>query len=175
MKKHESKYKKIICACLIAVGCCLPLSMNLTKAAEPPERIDKDDGGNTSPSGVYYKFSYQLIRESYDRKTGTAKYKIGQYFSISGGSIPVYSDKIYLTNRNGTNVYIGEFSRHNGSSVGPGVFERGDWYHLTLVEGNNKIVVKGQYSGNDSGEVARMYLHLIVIKTTAFVESFSLP
>lgn len=151
--RQPKTVRKIICVCLIAAGCCLSSSMSLTRAAEPPQFIEKSDGGNTSSSGVFYNFSYQLIRKSYDRKTGTAVYKIGQYFSISGGSIPVYSDKVYLTNRNGTNVYIGEFSKHNGNAVGPGTFEREQWFDLTLVEGNNKIVVKGQFSGNDSGDV----------------------
>ncbi len=133
-------------------GCILSSGIQFTKAAEPPERIDKDDGGGSSPNGASYRFYYQLVRLSYDPVKGTAKYKLGQYFVITGGSIPVVSDKVYLTNRNGTRVEIGEFSKHNGSSVGPGTYERGQWFELTLVEGVNKIIIEGQYAGNNSGD-----------------------
>lgn len=145
------KTKKILCALLIMIGFCLSTS-TFTKASEPPVRIERDDGGNYSDNGAYYRFYYQLIRESYDPITETVVYKLGQYFSISYASIPVYSDKVYLTNQNGTNMYIGEFSKHNGSSVSPGTYTRDVWYHLTLTEGKNTIIIKGEYSGNDSGD-----------------------
>ena len=146
------KIKKVLCVLLVIFGFFLSINQLTSKAAEPPEQINRNDGGNSSSNGAHYVFYYQLIRESYDPITETAQYKLGQYFTITGNHIPVFSDKAYLTNKNGSNVYIGEFSKHNGNSVAPGTYTRDVWYHVTLTRGLNTIIIKGQYSGNDSGD-----------------------
>lgn len=152
IKKNAKGIKIAIAVICVMIGCILSSGIPFTRAAEPPLVINKDDGGNTSAAGAKYRFYYELRRKSYDPIKGTAVYTLSQYFTISNGSIPVYSDKAYLTNKNGTNVYIGEFKSHNGNNVSSGTYHRTEKYDIKLVEGNNTIIIRGQFSGNDSGD-----------------------
>ncbi len=122
--------------------------IQFTKAAEPPVTVKFDDGGNSSSStNAYYTFKYKLERISYDKIKGSATYDLTQSFVIQNAGIPVYSDIVYL---NGSEV--GTFSSHNSSYVAPGSYDRTERIRVTLKEGRNVIQIRGQYSGNDSGD-----------------------
>ena len=58
----------ILCGCFFCTGI-----MN-TKAGEPPNKIEKSDGGHQI-GGTFVTFSYQLIRTSYDPIAERAEYK----------------------------------------------------------------------------------------------------
>lgn len=152
MKANMKTIKITFTVICVMLGCILSSGIQFTRAAEPPVLIERNDGGGVSATGTRYKFYYELHRKSYDPIKGTAVYELTEYYVISGGSIPVVSDKVYLTNKNGTNVYIGEFKSGNSASKGPGTYHRTEKFTLKLVEGTNKIKIRGEYEGNDSGD-----------------------
>lgn len=155
MKQFIKKYAKAIkmtLAVLCVLTACLSSGVQFTKAAAPPELFTGDDGGGVSPTGARYRFCYELRRKSYDPINGTAVYELSEYYTISGGSIPVVSDIVHLTNKKVTNKYIGEFKSGNATSKGPGTYYRSEKFTLNLVEGTNKIKIRGEYEGNDSGD-----------------------
>lgn len=111
-------------------------------AASPPSSLHFDDGGHNVGGGAYAKFNYQLHLQSVNEIKGTATYKLGEWFSITGASTRIYSDYVYLTNRNVTNQYIGVFDAYNGWQS-PGTYQRGVWFSVTLTSGSNKIRIAG--------------------------------
>ena len=151
IKKH-AKAIKMTLTVLCVLTACLSSGVQFTKAAAPPELFTGDDGGGVSPTGARYRFCYELHRKSYDPIKGTAVYELSEYYTISGGSIPVVSDIVHLTNKKVTNKYIGEFKSGNAASKGPGTYYRSEKFTLNLVEGTNKIKIRGEYEGNDSGD-----------------------
>ena len=154
IKKNGRTIKLIITVICVISGCLFSSGIQFTKAAEPPETVEFNDGGTSSPTGAYYIFKYKLERKSYDRIKGTAEYELTQSFVIQYSGIPIYSDVVYL---NG--VEKGTFSSYNSSYVYPGSYTRSEKILLTLKEGDNKIKIVGQYSGNDSGD-AQYMIHI---------------
>lgn len=149
MRKRFGKLVKVMGIFLVG----LALIHCNTLASEPPSSVNFNDGGNQSSSGAYYTFSYQLHRMGYDAVTETAEYRIGEYFTISGGGIPVYTDRVFLTNKNVTKQYVGDFSNKNGYHTS-GTYTRDQWFYMNLVPGANTIIIEGQFSGNDSGDAS---------------------
>ena len=148
IRKNLKAIKILLASVCLVSGCILTSGIQFTKAAEPPVTVKFDDGGNSSSStNAYYTFKYKLERISYDKIKGIAVYDLTQSFVIQNAGIPVYSDIVYL---NGSEV--GTFSSHNSSYVAPGSYDRTEKIRVTLKEGRNVIQIRGQYSGNDSGD-----------------------
>ena len=152
VKKNKKIIKSVFVTMFLTMACLLSSSIDFANAKEPPLVINRDDGGTSNANGVSYQFFYKMTRKSYDPIHGTAVYELTEHYVISGGYVPIVSDIVHLTNRKGTDQYIGEFKSGNSASKGPGTYYRSEKFTLNLVEGINKIKIRGEYDGNDSGD-----------------------
>lgn len=153
IKKNIKMFKLAVTVICVLCAYLVTVDFQTTRAAVPPENFYANDGGGVSESsGARYKFYYTLTRKSYDPIKGTAVYELTEHYTIKGGSIPIVSDIVKLTNKNVTNQYIGTFSSGNAASKGEGTYYRSEKFLLTLVEGLNRIAIRGEYEGNDSGD-----------------------
>ncbi len=159
MKKSLRIIIKFVCFLLVI--CCGISNLNIVHAGEPPAFIEENDGGHSMQNGAYITFSYQLIRQNVDEIKGTAQYKLGEYFTISGNGSQalILSDYVYLTNKNNNRKYIGVFDKHNGWQ-NPGTYTRDKWLYVDLATGSNKISMAGGEGAVEGSGDAQIIVNL---------------
>lgn len=146
---HKKQIRKRFCIFFVGLFALMTSALSIYAAVgAPPSFIEKSDGGHTTSNGAHTEFIYQAALKQYDRRSETALYEIGQYFTVENNSAKILSDRVYLTNRLFNRKFIGEYSAYNGWQA-PGVYQRGVWFEATLVSGANVLIMEGQ--GGDAG------------------------
>lgn len=149
LKQKRNRIRKYFCIFFVGLGSLITGGIAIHAAINPPPSfLEQSDGGHMTSVGSHIEFFYQAVLKGYDRKSETAAYRIGQYFTVKYNYAEIMSDRVYLSNRLDNRKYIGDFTKYNGIR-NPGVYQRGDWFEATLVSGDNWLIMEGQ--GGDAG------------------------